>query len=337
MKKTPIDRQRAFQQGTPHWQYPESLVTQTDLQWRLACRRYRQARLASHQIANKEDVNPRDLGIWIEENFGRYGDEDREAAIKAFDKAYGYLKETWTHGYRDEKLNERERQRRIMQTLNQEVVDYNKDNKGLRERDAKIAAGRAELQRKIEALDAKMKKDAEEKRKKEEELAAEEQRLEKLERERKHAISAASTSTPQPSTSGIQSGRRQTRAEEEKESEEEETEDDEEYETEEEEEQELAKKEDFGKGSKDKSLKKPSDNKRRGIRQPAFKPKSSTRQDVARILEQAEDQAREMGMSQQQAASFFETLESKLVNVVKDPRRPKPKKGRRRRYSSDSD
>ena len=88
------------------------------------------------------------------------------------------------------------------------------------------------------------------------------------------------------------------------------------------------------KDRKGKGMKKTATSHRR-VRRPAFRP--SGNDDVMRILEQAEDQARELGLSQQQAAQLFETLQSKLVTPVSDPRPKKPKKGRRSRYSSDDD
>jgi len=86
-----------------------------------------------------------------------------------------------------------------------------------------------------------------------------------------------------------------------------------------------------GKGAKKKTA-----TSHRRVRRPVFRP-SRRDDDISRILEQAEDQARELGLSQQQAAQLFETLQSKLVTPVSDPRPKKPKKGRRNRYSSDDD
>ena len=89
------------------------------------------------------------------------------------------------------------------------------------------------------------------------------------------------------------------------------------------------------KGKKGKGQKKKTATSHRRVKRPVFRP--SENRDVMRILEQAEDQAREMGLSEQQAAQIFESLTSKLVTPVADPRPKKPKKGRRNRYSSDED
>ena len=102
------------------------------------------------------------------------------------------------------------------------------------------------------------------------------------------------------------------------------------FETEEEEKGEEEEKDKKGKGTKKKIA-----TSHRRVRRPVFRPSENC--DVMRILEQAKDQARELGLSQQQAAQLFETLQSKLVTPVSDPRPKKPKKGRRNRYSSDDD
>ena len=117
---------------------------------------------------------------------------------------------------------------------------------------------------------------------------------------------------------------------EEEEEEEEEEAMEEDYETVEEEKDEEEEKDRKGKG-----LKKKSATSHRRVRCPVFRPTEN--RDIMRILEQAEDQAREMGLTQKQAAAIFETLSSKLVTPVSDPRPKKPKKGRRNRYSSDED
>ena len=105
----------------------------------------------------------------------------------------------------------------------------------------------------------------------------------------------------------------------------------EEYETVEEEKQEEEEKDTKGKGM----LKKVATSHRR-VRRPVFRP-SRRDSDISRILEQAEDKARELGLSQQQAAEVFESMKSTLYKPVDDPRPKKPKKGRRNRYSSDDD
>merc|ERR1711911_134587 len=99
----------------------------------------------------------------------------------------------------------------------------------------------------------------------------------------------------------------------------------------EEEKQEEEEKDPKGKGTKKKNA-----TSHRRVRRPVFRP-SRRDDDVSRILEQAEDKARELGLSQQQAAEVFKYMKSALYKPVADPRPKKPKKGRRNRYSSDDD
>ena len=86
-----------------------------------------------------------------------------------------------------------------------------------------------------------------------------------------------------------------------------------------------------GKGAKKKTA-----TSQRRVRRPAFRP-SRRDDEISRVLEQAEDKARELGLSEQQAAQVFESMKSALYKPVADPRPKKPKKGRRSRYSSDDD
>ena len=90
------------------------------------------------------------------------------------------------------------------------------------------------------------------------------------------------------------------------------------------------------KETKGKGVKKKTATSHRRVRRPVFRP-SRRDGNISRILEQAEDKARELGLSQQQAAEVFESMKSALYKPVADPRPKKPKKGRRNRYSSDDD
>ena len=232
-----------------------------------------------------------------------------------------------------EKETQRKREKTALAKHLCEVIDANEAGP-LKARDKKIARDREELAAKIENLRKKQEKEkrelAEKKRKEEKvtrELFAEEKRLQELADLAEASTSGTPSSRRQASSDEVPPPRRHVE-EEEEESEEEEMEED--FVTEEEEKEEEEPK------SKGKGQKKKTATSQRRVRRPVFRP-SRRDDEISRILEQAEDQAREMGLSQHQAAQLFETLTSKLVTPVADPRPKKPKKGRRNRYSSDED
>ena len=115
---------------------PEGYVVEERLKatWKICCHRFRQYCFAKRRVDHHTRVNTMDLADWIDNQFGKYKDENRKLAREAFASAHRqHVDEHQAEKAKKKLQDQRGRERSALATLHREVVDANVDH--LRQRD----------------------------------------------------------------------------------------------------------------------------------------------------------------------------------------------------------